>query len=154
MELSDAYMHQGLVYTGRKEGRLTSEKVEFQRPASDGAVVPDGSSFAEAVRRIRPTAIIGAAARRGVFDAEVIRALVQATPCSSSESVDQWRILWLFYPNKSIFLEALQTCLPVIFPVRCDVAGHRSGGGQCGSPPGAGAVKPRLGGGMHSEGGA
>ena len=137
-------MRQGLVYAGRKEGGVTAEKIEFQRPTSDGAIVPAGTSFAEAVRCIRPTAIIGAAARRGVFDAEVIRALVQASVCSSSRNLMiNGHSCNLVYLNKSIPFETLSylDCLSE-FPVRCEVAGHGGRGGQRGSPPGAGTVKP------------
>ena len=68
---------QGIVFEGRREGTLTPEKAEFLRSAAEGKELPLGCSFAEAVTRIRPTAIIGAAARQGVFDSDVIQALCQ-----------------------------------------------------------------------------
>jgi len=67
---------QGVVFEGRKAGGMTPEKEEFQRSASEGSAFKD-MDFGQVVARIRPTAIVGAAAKRGSFSKPVIEALVQ-----------------------------------------------------------------------------
>ena len=60
---------------------MTPEKAEFQRPASEGVTATD---FAQAVQLIRPTAIVGAAGKRGSISQEAIVALLKvalATRC-------------------------------------------------------------------------
>ena len=68
---------QGLVYEGRPTGRLTPQKLEFARSASEADRAPSGSSLLEAVQRLRPSALIGAAAKQGAFSADTIKALTQ-----------------------------------------------------------------------------
>jgi malic enzyme len=74
---------QGIVYEGRKDrkgGALSSQKVEFARAPSEAAAAQEaGTDLARVVRLIRPSSLIGAAARGGAFSEEVIRTLVQAS---------------------------------------------------------------------------
>ena len=72
-------MAQGLVYEGRKEGNLTPQKLEFARTAAEARAVPSGSSLLEAVQGLQPSALIGAAAKRNAFSADIIRALTKVT---------------------------------------------------------------------------
>jgi hypothetical protein len=58
---------------------MTPEKGEFQRPASEGSAFKD-MKFEQVVAKIHPTAIVGAAAKRGSFSKPVIEALVQVLP--------------------------------------------------------------------------
>lgn len=71
---------QGLVYEGRPTGRLTPQKLEFARSASEADRAPSGSSLLEAVQRLRPSALIGAAAKQGAFSADTVKALTQVGP--------------------------------------------------------------------------
>lgn len=71
---------QGLVYEGRPTGRLTPQKLEFARSASEADRAPSGSSLLEAVQRLQPSALIGAAAKQGAFSADTIQALTQVGP--------------------------------------------------------------------------
>lgn len=64
------------MYAGRSETPLSPEKADFQRSEAEGTPLK-GLSFLEVVRRIQPTAIIGAAAQRGAFSQEVLQALCQ-----------------------------------------------------------------------------
>jgi malate dehydrogenase (oxaloacetate-decarboxylating)(NADP+) len=68
---------QGIVYEGRQQGRITPEKAEFMRPAGAAGLAASCASLADAVRVIRPTALVGAAAVRGSFTRAVIEALVR-----------------------------------------------------------------------------
>jgi len=67
---------QGVVYEGRSIGTMTPEKGEFQQPSAEGLGFK-GKSFEQVVASVRPTAIVGAAAKRGSFSKPVIEALVQ-----------------------------------------------------------------------------
>ncbi|KAL3154463.1 hypothetical protein ABBQ32_013928 [Trebouxia sp. C0010 RCD-2024] len=77
------YDSKGLVYEGRPTGRLTPQKLEFARSASEADRAPSGSSLLEAVQRLRPSALIGAAAKQGAFSADTVKALTQGVQ-------DQW----------------------------------------------------------------
>jgi len=55
---------------------MTPEKGEFQQPSAEGLGFK-GKSFEQVVASVRPTAIVGAAAKRGSFSKPVIEALVQ-----------------------------------------------------------------------------
>ena len=76
------------MYEGRPTGRLTPQKLEFARTALEADKVPSGSSLLEAVQQIRPSALVGAAAKPNAFAADTITALtkVRAT-LTSSESM-------------------------------------------------------------------
>ena len=71
---------QGLVYEGRPSGRLTPQKLEFARSASEAERVPSGGSLLEAVQQLQPSALIGAAAKQGAFSADTIKALTKVSP--------------------------------------------------------------------------
>ena len=64
------------MYKGRKEGRLTPQKAEFARSASEGARLAGRSNYA--IADIQPTTLIGASGRRGTFSQNVVSSLVQA----------------------------------------------------------------------------
>ena len=66
---------QGLVYEDRPEGGLSPQKLEFARSAEEGRKHAGAEDFD--IAGIRPTALIGASARRGTFSEAVIRALVK-----------------------------------------------------------------------------
>ena len=66
---------QGLVYEDRLEGGLSAQKLEFARSAEEGRMHAGAEDFG--IAGIRPTALIGASARRATFSEPVIRALVQ-----------------------------------------------------------------------------
>lgn len=68
---------QGLVYEGRPTGRLTPQKMEFARSASEGDKVPSGGSLLDAVQQLQPSALIGAAAKQNAFTADTIKALTK-----------------------------------------------------------------------------
>ncbi len=68
---------QGLVYEGRPTGRLSPQKMEFARSASEGDKVPSGSSLLDAVQQLQPSALIGAAAKQNAFTADTIKALTK-----------------------------------------------------------------------------
>lgn len=67
----------GLVYRDRPEGGLSPQKLEFARSPEQGQKHAGAEDFA--IEGIRPTAIIGAAARRGTFSKSVLQRLVKAT---------------------------------------------------------------------------
>ena len=67
---------QGLVFEGRSKG-LTPQKAEFARPAQDSLHFSDGAGLQTLVEHIQPTALIGAAAKRGIFSEAVVKALCQ-----------------------------------------------------------------------------
>lgn len=69
---------QGIVFRGRTEGGLSPEKEEFQRSSAEGQRL-QGLSFAQAVERVQPTALVGAAAKRSSFSQEVIHALQEVS---------------------------------------------------------------------------
>ena len=73
---------QGLVYEGRPTGRLTPQKLEFARSASEADRAPSGGSLLEAVQQLQPSALIGAAAKQGAFSAETIKALTKVSSSS------------------------------------------------------------------------
>ncbi len=70
---------QGLVYEGRPTGRLTPQKMEFARSASEGDKVPSGGSLLDAVQQLQPSALIGAAAKQNAFTADTIKALTKVS---------------------------------------------------------------------------
>lgn len=70
---------QGLVYEGRPTGRLTPQKLEFARSASEADRAPSGGSLLEAVQQLQPSALIGAAAKQGAFSADTIQALTKVS---------------------------------------------------------------------------
>lgn len=70
---------QGLVYEGRPTGRLTPQKLEFARSASEAERAPSGGSLLEAVQQLQPSALIGAAAKQGAFSADTIQALTKVS---------------------------------------------------------------------------
>ena len=70
---------QGLVFEGRRKG-LTPQKAEFARPAQDSLHFPDEAGLQTLVERIQPTALIGAAAKRGIFSEAVVKALCKVGP--------------------------------------------------------------------------
>ena len=68
--------HHGLVHTGRAD--LDTEKASFAQPAwplAEGAA--QGYDLLEVVRHVRPTILIGAAARKGAFGEEVVREMAR-----------------------------------------------------------------------------
>ena len=65
---------QGLVFEGRRKG-LTPQKAEFARPAQDSLHFPDEAGLQTLVERIQPTALIGAAAKKGIFSEGIVKAL-------------------------------------------------------------------------------
>ncbi len=67
------------MYDQRPGRPLTPEKQAFARTLEEGSAGPSGRNLVDAVRHIRPTAIVGAAARAGAFSTEVIRALTKVT---------------------------------------------------------------------------
>ncbi|DBB07785.1 TPA: hypothetical protein ACH3X3_009203 [Trebouxia sp. C0006] len=71
------YDSKGLVYEGRPTGRLTPQKMEFARSASEGDKVPSGGSLLDAVQQLQPSALIGAAAKQNAFTADTIKALTK-----------------------------------------------------------------------------
>ena len=83
---------QGLVYEGRPTGRLTPQKMEFARSASEGDKVPSGGSLLDAVQQLQPSALIGAAAKQNAFTADTIKAL---TKVGSSVPFARTRLLQL-----------------------------------------------------------
>ncbi len=55
---------------------MTAEKSEFARPAQQGhdiASIP----LVAAIKRIRPTALVGATAKRGTFSQDVVESLTE-----------------------------------------------------------------------------
>ena len=72
------------MYEGRQEGNLTPQKLEFARTAAEAERVPSGSSLLEAVRELRPSALIGAAAKQNAFTADFLKALTKVCPGSST----------------------------------------------------------------------
>lgn len=68
---------QGLVYAGRQN--VTDQKSEFARPAEQGTAF-GRVSLEEAIRKIRPTAVIGATAKRGTFSKEVVQNVTKVSP--------------------------------------------------------------------------
>jgi len=79
---------QGLVYQGRPTGRLTPQKMEFARSASESDKVPSGGSLLDAVQQLQPSALIGAAAKQNAFTADTIKALTKVG--SSAPSARTW----------------------------------------------------------------
>lgn len=75
-----ATLLQGLVYEGRQTGRLTPQKLEFARTAAEADRLPSGSSLLEATQQLQPSALIGAAAKKGAFTADVVKALCKVAP--------------------------------------------------------------------------
>ena len=65
---------QGLVFEGRGKG-MTPQKAEFARPAQGGWHFSDEADLQSLVEHILPTALIGAAAKRGIFSEAVVKAL-------------------------------------------------------------------------------
>ena len=55
---------------------MTQEKSEFARSKDQGKFF-EGFSLARAIKDIRPSALIGAVAKRGVFSRKVVEALHQ-----------------------------------------------------------------------------
>lgn len=68
------------MYEGRTTGRLTPQKLEFARSASEADRAPSGGSLLEAVQQLQPSALIGAAAKQGAFSADTIKALTKVSP--------------------------------------------------------------------------
>lgn len=95
---------QGLVYEGRPTGRLTPQKLEFARSASEVDRAPSGSSLLEAVQRLQPSALIGAAAKQGAFSADTIKALTQV---GSSMLISAFIILEMLTLQCSVTLQQL-----------------------------------------------
>ena len=60
------------MYAGRQS--VTDEKSEFARPAQQGPDF-DGVPLEGAVRKIQPTALIGATAKRGTFSQKVLQTM-------------------------------------------------------------------------------
>lgn len=91
-DLEQTMTWQGLVYEGRQAGNLTPQKLEFARSAAEAKDLPAGSSLLAATQQLQPSALIGAAAKRGAFSADVIQALTQVQPsqphviCCKSET--------------------------------------------------------------------
>lgn len=67
-------MFQGLIFTSRKAGNMTPEKGEFARSNEQGKKL-EGLSLAQSISEIKPTALVGATAKRGVFSQKVMEAL-------------------------------------------------------------------------------
>lgn len=65
------------MYEGREAGGLTPQKLEFARSAAEADRVPKGSSLLEAVQQLRPSALVGAAAKQNAFEADTIKALTK-----------------------------------------------------------------------------
>ena len=70
---------QGLVYAGR--GSLTDEKSEFARTGKEGSRMK-GIKLPEAIQSIKPTALIGATAKRGTVSEEALRMLAKVCICA------------------------------------------------------------------------
>ncbi|KAK9848237.1 hypothetical protein WJX84_007118 [Apatococcus fuscideae] len=69
---------QGVVFEGRKIGRMTPDKARFARPRSEAGLLESlGKDLRKAVEQLRPTALIGAAAIRGAFSQDVLSQLSQ-----------------------------------------------------------------------------
>ncbi|KAK9823686.1 hypothetical protein WJX72_004630 [[Myrmecia] bisecta] len=79
------YDSKGLVYQGRQE-RMTPQKEEFARPAEEAAKLPSGGSLADLVAAVRPSALIGAAAKQGAFTFDLVRAMLQGMEKSYGSS--------------------------------------------------------------------
>lgn len=59
----------GLVVKDRPEGGVTGHKVEYAKPVAPVKVL------AEAIKKVKPTVLIGAAAIGGVFTKEIIQGI-------------------------------------------------------------------------------
>lgn len=68
---------QGLVYAER--GNLTEEKAEFARPARQGTAF-ENVKLEDAIAKIKPTAVVGATAKRGTFSSKVVQASTKVRP--------------------------------------------------------------------------
>ena len=86
------------MYVGRPTGRLTPQKMEFARSASEGDKVPSGGSLLDAVQQLQPSALIGAAAKQNAFTADTIKAL---TKVASSVPFARTRLLQYDYHSGS-----------------------------------------------------
>ena len=67
----------GLVVNGRPEGAISEDKARFAHDQSEAGAT---SSLEEAVKRVRPTILVGAAAVPGVFTKGVVEAMCASTP--------------------------------------------------------------------------
>ncbi|BDA40585.1 NADP-dependent malic enzyme [Coccomyxa sp. Obi] len=78
---------QGIVYMGRKGRPLSPQKAAFARGEEDAGLSQGlGTDLCKAVRLVKPSSLIGAAARGGAFSEDVIRALNQVTQQRFGES--------------------------------------------------------------------
>lgn len=83
---------QGLVYKDRPEGGLSLQKSEFARSPEEGRYIAGGKDFG--IARIRPTAIIGASAKRSSFSELVLQALVKVALASALAFLSTLLCLW------------------------------------------------------------
>ncbi len=68
------------MFEGRKGGRMSPEKAAFAQPSREaGQLGALGTDLQRAVRELRPTALIGAAAVRGAFSQDALSQLSQVT---------------------------------------------------------------------------
>ena len=66
---------------------MTAEKAAYARQSQEaGQLEQVGTDLRKAVQQLRPTALVGAAAKRGAFSSDVLSELSQVTMISNESS--------------------------------------------------------------------